>query len=186
MLHRKSVGFLAFLLMICMMASAILWGAHKGWSAQRLQVDEALDSLRDMLGTRSEVIANILTVASRHLPKDDEQLSQMRLDRDLLTGRLDLPGKAAANERLGRNAEAVLSRLAADPAVQGDARDNLYVTQMLPQALDQSQSLVQEAAYNTQAADFNQRLLSSFSGALARFLGIQPAQQFLAPAEATP
>ena len=186
LLHRRSSAVLAFLLMLLMLLSAVLWGAYKGWSGQRAQVATAQSSLDEMLSARREVITNIVTVAARHLPENDQQLSALRADRDRLGSSLDLAEQAAANERLSQGAAALLKTLAQDAGLQADARDLMYVSQMLPQALEQSQSLVQQAAYNAQAADYNQRLGDSFSGRLAGLLGIGPAQQFVAPQQVTP
>lgn len=184
MLHRRSTAWLAFFLMLLMVLAAVLWGACKGWASERAQVEAAQGSLTEMLSARREVITNILTVAGRHLPAEDEQLAGLRADRDLLVSGADLARRAAAHERLTRAAGELMARLAALPSVQADARDSMYVRSMLPQALEQSQSLVQEAAYNQRASDFNQRLGASFSGRLASLLGVRPAQQFTASEDA--
>ena len=71
---------------------------------------------------------------------------------------------------------AVLTALAALPSVQDDDRDLQYVTQMLPQALEQSERLAEQAAYNQAATEFNQGLTGSFSGRIAQLLGITRAE----------
>ena len=178
-MHKKSTALLAFVLMIALVLAALSWGGYKHWSTQRKQVDQTLGTLSDMLTTRREVITNILTVAARHLPKDDALIAVVEKDKNLLAGTQSLPLKAAANERLSQNAQALLAALAKTPSVVSDVRDSMYVNQMLPQALEQSASMVQEAAYNAQAESFNRQIGESFSGSLARFLGVRPAQQFL-------
>ncbi len=178
-MHKKSTALIAFVLMTAMVMTALSWGAWKHWSAQRVQVDQTLDTLSDMLTTRREVIANILTVAARHLSKDDALIADVEKDKNLLAGTQSLALKAEANERLSQNARALLAKLTKIPSVVTDVRDSMYVNQMLPQALEQSASMVQEAAYNAQAESFNRRISGSFSGSLAKFLGLKPAQQFL-------
>lgn len=178
-MHKKSTAFLAFVLMAVLVFTSLSWGAWKHWSAQRRQVDQTLGTLSDMLTTRREVIANILTVAARHLPKDNALVREIEDDKNLLSGSQSLSLKAAANERLSQNAQELLAVLAQTQSLVTDVRDSMYVNQMLPQALEQSASMVQEAAYNTQAESFNRQISASFSGALARFLGVVPAQQFL-------
>ena len=178
-MHKKSTAFLAFVLMAVLVLISLSWGAWKHWSAQREQVDQTLGTLSDMLTTRREVIANILTVAARHLPKDNALTLEIEDDKNLLSGAQSLSLKAAANERLSRSAQELLAVLAKTPSLVSDVRDSMYVNQMLPQALEQSASMVQEAAYNIQAESFNRQLSASFSGSLAGFLGVIPAQQFL-------
>jgi hypothetical protein len=178
-MHKKSTVLFAFVLMAALVLTALSWGALNHWSAQREQVDQTLGTLSDMLTTRREVIANILTVAARHLPKDDALIAEVEKDKDLLAGTQSLPLKAEANERLSQNARELLAKLAKTPSVVSDVRDSMYVNQMLPQALEQSASMVQEAAYNNQAESFNRQISESFSGSLAKFLGVKPAQQFL-------
>lgn len=53
-----------------------------------------------------------------------------------------------------------------------------YVTGLLPQALDQSAQWADDGMYNEAAGAFNKRLNGSFSGFLARLLGMTEAALF--------
>ncbi len=175
-MHKKSSALIALVLMLCLIAASLAWGAHRGWTQERKQVDSTMGALLLVLDARSEVGANIVTVARRHLQSGDPQLQALRQDIQVLSEDGSLAQKAQANGRFDENARAVLTALAALPSVQDDARDLQYVTQMLPQALEQSERLAEQAAYNQAATDFNQGLTGSFSGRIAQLLGITRAE----------
>ena len=75
------------------------------------------------------------------------------------------------------DAQALLQSLAQRQDVQADGRDNMYVTQMLPQAVDMCLSSDSAVAYNEAAASYNERM-HSFSGLLARWTGVSYAALF--------
>lgn len=175
-MHKRSSALIALVLMLCLIAVSLAWGAYKGWTQERKQVDSTMGALLLVLDACSEVGANILTVARRHLQAGDPLLQALRRDIQVLSENGSLSQKAQANGRLDEDARAVLAALSALPSVQDDVRDLQYVTQMLPQALEQSERLAEQAAYNQAAIDFNQRLTGSFSGRIAQLLGITQAE----------
>ena len=176
----KSTKAIVITFSILLIVFGLFIGAYRGWNAERAEVSAAYQTLEEMLLTRAETAANILTVASRHLSAGDEQMKLVADERDILKNKNRSMGeKADANTRLATDANALLQKLAALDTVKADARDNMYVTAMLPQMLDDSGKYVTQTAYNQAAQAFNKRFGDNFiSGTLARVLGITPAQEF--------
>ena len=85
---------------------------------------------------------------------------------------------AQANDALTQDVNALLEKLSALPTVQSDSRDSWYVSQYLPQMMAQSEEKTVGANYNSAAREFNQKLNSTFSGFLAKLMGIRPAEEF--------
>ena len=148
----------AFLLMLCLVLVAVGVGAHQGWSQERARVEENYQTLEKILSTRVESAYNLLTVARRHLPETHEQIIHIARARDVLEGNASLPEKAQASALLSQNADALLLILSSLPSVQADDRDLMYAESYLPQMLEES-----------------------FSGMLARLLGVKPAEEFAVP-----
>ncbi len=176
----------AIAIMVILMAAGVVIGAYRGWSSERALVNETRAGLESMLQTRVESAYNVLAVAKRHLPEDDEAYLRVVRDRNDLEGGSNpawdnLSQKAKANDALTVDAAALLDKLAQLDSVKKDSRDNMYVTSYLPQMLAQSEQKTAGAAYNEAAADFNGRMNKTFSGWLARMLlGIKPAAEFKA------
>ena len=171
----------AFFLMILMVLFGVVFGAYRGWNEERAMVEETWAGLESMLQARVESAYNVLTVAGRHLPQDHEAVVRLRNARDTLEGENSLSEKAAANEELTRAAKDVLALLVETPSVQQDSRDRMYAESYLPQMLAQSEEKTAGAQYNIAAAQFNERLSASLSGKIASLLGIEMAEEFIAP-----
>ena len=176
----------AIAIMVILVVGSVVFGAYRGWTDERALVNETYAGLESMLQTRVESAYNVLAVAKRHLPEDDEAYKRVVRDRNDLEGGSNpawdnLSQKATANEALTRDAAALLDKLAQTDSVKKDDRDLMYVTSYLPQMLAQSEEMTAGAAYNQAAAEFNGRMNKSFSGWLARtLLGIKPADEFKA------
>ena len=170
----------AFLLMICLILFSVCLGAYRGWSDERAQVEESLSGLESMIASRVECAWNILAVAGRHLPETDEDFVFIAQARDILSGSGTLSEKAAADALLSESASRLLQRLCALPSVLQDSRDLMYAESYLPQMLSESEERTASSRYNAAAADFNHQLQESFSGAIARLLGVEPAEEFIA------
>lgn len=183
-MHKKINAVLAFVVMLVLLAVAVIWGAYEGWSGERRQVESSMNTLYEMLGARREIGNNILTVAQRHLQKEDALARSLREEIANLGKNSDFEALADANARFERDAEALLDHLSRQPSLKADERDSMYALQMLPQALEQSSRMTEQAEYNQQAAAFNQNMKSRFSGRVARFLGIDDAQQFVTQEDA--
>lgn len=175
----------AVVLLIVLVLFAVCFGAYRGWSGERARVEETYAGLETMLQARVEAAYNLLAVAGREqytLNADQDYLDaveRVKKDKDALEGNASLRDKAEANANLTVDAQALLQRLAAVPAVQADERDRMYVDTYLPQMMEQSEEKTVGAQYNTAAAEFNKKLYGTFSGMIARVLGIRPAEEFL-------
>ena len=178
MMHKKSNAVLAFLIMLVLLSASISLGAYRSWSAQKEEVEQSKGSLFEMLTARREIGSNILSVARRHLPKDDEKIISLQKDVDDLARNSSFPQLAKANERFENDAVNMLDKLKSLSSVQADVRDLMYVEQMLPQALEKSARMTEQADYNQQALTFNTDMNKRFSGKVAQLLGIKPAEEF--------
>ena len=173
----------AFVLMLCMLVFAVCFGAYQGWSQEKARLDVPAASLNAMILTRAESAYNLMTVARRHLPENDEAVESVRACWRMLAdekGVYALAEKARASETLTAAAEGLLARLSALDSVKQDSRDSMYVQSLLPQMLRESQEITVGAAYNQAAAQFNRELRSSYSGMIAMLFGVAPAQEFIA------
>ena len=172
----------AVAIMVILIVGSVVYGAFRGWTDERALVNETREGLESMLQTRVESAYNVLAVAKRHVPEDDEAYLRVVRDRNALeSANDDLGQKAQANDALTVDAAALLDKLSQLDSVKNDSRDNMYVTSYLPQMLAQSEQKTAGAAYNQAAADFNGRMNKTFSGWLARtMLGIKPAAEFIA------
>lgn len=173
----------AFVLMVVLVIASVGIGAYRGWSQERARVEETYAGLENMLQTRVETAYNVLTVAKRHPDAGAERIRQVEQLKDLLESGASLPAKAKANQQLSQDAAELLAHLSALSSVQNDSRDKMYVESYLPQMLEQSEEKTAGANYNSAAREFNQKLNSTFSGFLAKLMGIQPAEEFMADKE---
>ncbi len=171
----------AFAIMVVLIIASVLFGAYKGWSGEKAHVDATYAGLESMLQTRVETAYNILSVAKRHLSDTDEGYLRVVMDRDEIDNQYnDLSRKAKANDALTKDAAALLAQLKAMESVQKDSRDKMYVESYLPQMLAESEERTVGAVYNQAAANFNNRINGTFSGFLAKLMGIKPASVFSA------
>ncbi len=177
-MRKTSLTLLGTVLLILMLALALFIGAFKGFRQDKSQVESALGSLEAVFTSRVETGNNLLTVARRHLPEGDAMMTTLAQDVQTISGQAPLPQRAEANFRLEKDARALLNALENSPSVQADSRDMGYVTGLLPQALDQSAQWADAGKYNEAASAFNKRLNNSFSGILARLLGMTEAPLF--------
>ncbi len=169
----------AFVLMVILVVGSVIFGAYRGWSDERARVNETYAGLESMLQTRVETAYNILAVAKRHVPETDEGYQRVSMDLGQLDNAYtDLGRKAEANDALGRDAAALLKALGELDSVKQDSRDKMYVDNYLPQMLSESEQMTVGATYNQAAAEFNGRINRTFSGFLAKLMGIKPAEVF--------
>ncbi len=170
-------NLLAFLAMLLLLMAAFGVGAYRGFTEEKFQVDLALGSLSDTLNARVEMGNNLLTVAKRHVDREDVLLLAISEDIKALNGD-SLPKKAAANSDLTKNSALLLQKLEGLQSVKNDARDLSYVTGFLPRGLEQSEQWADADLYNTAANKFNQRLNASLNGQVAKLLGVEEAELF--------
>ena len=176
----------AIAIMVILIVGGVVFGAYRGWTDERALVNETRAGLESMLQTRVESAYNVLAVAKRYEAQMDSQTGEyyQNVKKELAAlenASVQLSEKAAANEALTVDANALLDKLALLETVKNDSRDNMYVTSYLPQMLAQSEQKTAGAAYNQAAADFNSRMNGTFSGWLARtMLGVKLAEEFKA------
>ena len=178
-MHKKSNAVFAFLVMLVLLTASISIGAYKGWSEQKAEVEKSMGSLLEMLTARREIGSNILSVAKRHLEANDEMMKSLQKDIVELAKKSSFSDLAKANERFDHDAVALLAHLTSQSSIQSDERDLMYIEQMLPQALEKSARMTEQAEYNQQAQAFNQNINKSYSGRIAQLLGVKPAEQFI-------
>lgn len=164
---------IALAIMIVMICCALCIGANKAWKKNRVSVDAAYIAWEDNIQQRVEPAYNLLTVAGRYLPATDAQVASVRNDLKTMES-ADTADRVSAGETFLTDAQGLLASLAANQAVQGDSRDTMYVTLMLPQAVEQCSNNAAMTAYNAAAQSYNDGL-RSFSGLLARLTGIDYA-----------
>lgn len=172
----------AIVLMIILVVGGVVIGAYRGWTDERAPVNETYKGLESMLQTRIESAYNVLAVAKRYPgPETDEAYQKVEADlKQLENASASLSEKAKANDALAQDASALLSALKNLSAVQQDSRDKMYVESYLPQMLAESEERTVGAVYNQAAANFNNRINGTFSGFLAKLMGIKPASVFSA------
>lgn len=173
----------AVLITACLVVFAFVFGAYQGWTNEKAQVNEAYPGLESMLQYRVEAANNLLTVARRHLSADDELVKKVAEDKDALSGRQglkEMKKKAAANEKLTEDAEALLQKLAATDSVRTYNRDLMYVENTIRQQFSESELKAAGAQYNEAAKAFNDSLQGSFSGWIAGLMRVGPVEEFSA------
>ena len=174
----------AIAIMVILIVGSVIYGAYRGWTDERALVNETCAGLESMLQTRVESAYNVLAVAKRYEGQMDGQTGEyyQNVKKELAaleSASVPLSEKAAANDALTVDANALLDKLALMDSVKNDSRDSMYVTSYLPQMLAQSEEKTAGAVYNQAAAEFNSRIKGTFSGLLARtLLGFKLAHEF--------
>ena len=153
---------IAFALMIIMIICALCIGANKAWKKNRVSVDAALAAYQENIEQRVETAYNVQAVRSDLHGMESASTS---------TG---LKEQTAAASVFSADATALLAALAQNGTVSTDARDSMYVTSMLPQAVEQCCASTAADAYNKAAQSYNEGM-HSFSGLLARLTGVNYA-----------
>ena len=174
---------IAFAIMAVMICCALCIGANKAWKEKRQNVDAGYAFLADDLQLRVETAYNLLTVAGRYLPAADPQVAAVKKDLQQMESVSQkaeaLNAAVAGGRQFTDDASALLASLAANASVRADSRDAMYVTLMLPQAVEQCSGSAAITAYRT-AAESSNSGLRSFSGPLARLTGVKAAPELSA------
>lgn len=177
--ERKSLDpRIAFALMVIMICCALCIGANKAWRKNRAGVEASLAAWQESVAQRMETAYNILTVGGRYLASSDALMIALREDisgmQSAGSSAEELQRQADASARFLTDGAAALAALAADSRVRSDARDTMYATLMLPQALEQCQNDAALSDYNSTAKSYNEDM-RCFSGLLARLTGVSKA-----------
>ena len=151
---------IACALMVIMLCCALLNGAHKAWTKEQNALEQYRAAVLESVQARVETA--IYAAVQSDL-------------RSMENGKTTF--SVVSVQQFHDDAQALLQSLAQRQDVQADGRDNMYVTQMLPQAVDMCLSSDSAVAYNEAAASYNERM-HSFSGLLARWTGVSYAALF--------
>lgn len=167
---------IAFTLMLLMLCGALLNGAHQHWRGEWATIEVEAWSLQEAMDVRVETAHNLLTVAQRHLPKDDALCASVISDRDAMQNTsLPLAERIAAAYRFTDDAKALLTALSQNASVIADDRDHMYATLVLPQAVEKLEETSAFTTYDYYAEEYNKGLGSTVSGVLAQLIGYQKA-----------
>ncbi len=167
---------IACALMVIMLCGALLNGAHKAWTKEQNALEQYRAAVLESVQARVETANNLLTVAGRYTGASDPLYAAVQSDlRSMENGKTTF--SVVSVQQFHDDAQALLQSLAQRQDVQADGRDNMYVTQMLPQAVDMCLSSDSAVAYNEAATSYNERM-HSFSGLLARWTGVSYAALF--------
>ena len=175
---------IAFALMVVMVFCALCIGANKAWTKNRANVTASFSVLQENVQQRVETAYNLLTVAGRYLPAEDEGIVAVKQDLQAMESGINnesaIASVADAGEQFSLDAQALLTQLSNNSAVARDSRDSMYVSMMLPQAVEQCSNASALQAYNAAAESFNDGM-HSFSGLLARLTGVDYAPVYIQP-----
>lgn len=169
---------IAFLLMLVMLCCSLLYGAHKHWRDEQVNMIRQTQALEAELSVRAETAHNLLTVAYRHLPKDDALCVAVKESAEALKDTaLPLGERMTACTLLTEKAQLLLSAVSSLDSVQADSREQTYAALILPQAVEQFDDTTAFSAYEAAVNAYNTELKGSFSGVLAKVLGYRTAPE---------
>ena len=178
-MKHKGMTALCALLCALLTLSAVALGAWRGWQGERRETLSAFTAnaaMTEYLEERAMDAANLRVVAQRHLPAEDADVAALQQARKTLTeAGAEVEALAAADAALTRTAASLGQRLPQLDSVQRSSRDQAYVT-TLTRALMHSENIMD--GYNAQVEAFNTRLNTSFTGWIARLLGVQPLSPY--------
>lgn len=176
-MKEKTKIVLAFLLMLLLFASAICIGAYRGWKSEYEKGHAALQTLDEILVVRKELAYNIAVVAERHgIPK--EETAALLSHADALLSSDTLAQKASANAALGEISKKLIQELSDSESVRSDDRDSMYVRELFPQILKNSESWADGSHYENYVKNYNKTLQKSLSGRLAQAFGIKMLESY--------
>lgn len=169
---------IAFALMLVMLCCSLLYGAHKHWRDEQVNMIRQTQALEAELSVRAETAHNLLTVAYRHLSKDDALCVAVKdAAAALCDTALPLAERMDACTLLTEKAQSLLSAVSSLDSVQADSREQMYAALILPQAVEQFSDMSAFSAYETAVNDYNAGLKGSVSGILAQVLGYREAPE---------
>ena len=172
-MKKTLLNILCGLLCAALLIGAVCIGAVRGWQRERAEALSALSAdgeLSGLLEERAMDAANLIVVVSRHLDASDARLSRLKELRALLSGQIsEAEDLVQADAELTALAQELGQSLPTLASVRDSARDQAYISS-LTRALSESTDLSE--AYNAIVRGFNNRLINSLTGSLARLLGV--------------
>ena len=170
----------SFTSLLCILAALVLFvggifiGAYRGWQQEYQKLEDIAEekgNLNEALGFYHADISNLLVVANRHLPKDDELLISLNKNKALLIKPTSLKEQKESFHLLPVQIESLKQKLRETSSFVNSQRDQVYIS-TLEKDLSFLQYSAQTSTYNIAAEDFNQRISHSFSGRIALKLGL--------------
>lgn len=117
--------------------------------------------------------ANLIVVVSRHLDASDERLTRLQELRAILTSQGSADALVQADAELTTLVSALAQELPELASVQTSARDQAYVS-TLTRTLSESTDFSE--AYAIIVRNFNNGLINSPTGWIARLFGVKPIE----------
>ncbi|MCH5286404.1 MAG: hypothetical protein J1E43_03210 [Christensenellaceae bacterium] len=170
-MKKALLNVLCGILCAALIISAVSIGAVRGWQKEREKALTALSGeLSEGLEERAIDAANLTVVVSRHLDASDERLAQLQELRLLLTNHASSPDVLIqADADLTALAQSLGQSLPELASVQASARDQAYIS-TLTRTLGETTGIGN--AYESLARGFNNRLVNSPTGWIARLFGV--------------
>lgn len=171
-MKQTLLNILCGILCAALIIGAVCIGAVRGWEQERANTLRTLSTgeLAASLEERVMDAANLIVVVSRHLDPADERLT--RLQELYVT----LSSQASADALVQADAElsTLISRLEQElpelASIQASARDQAYIS-TLSRSLRETPDFSE--AYAIIVRNFNNQLINSPTGWIARLLGVQ-------------
>ena len=170
-MKQTLLNILCGILCAALIIGAVCIGAVRGWGHERANTLLALSGgeLAASLEERAMDAANLIVVVSRHLDPSDERLTRLQELRALLTSQASADALVQADAELSTLASALAEELPQLDSVLADARDQAYIS-TLTRTLSESTQLSE--AYATIVRNFNNGLINSPTGWIARLFGV--------------
>lgn len=171
-MKQTLLNILCGILCAAMIIGAVCIGAVRGWQNERNEALTTLSAggeLSVQLEERAMDAANLIVVVSRHLDASDERLVRLQELRALLSSQADAGALVQADAELTSLAQSLGQSLPGLASVQADARDQAYIS-TLTRTLGESTNVSE--SYADIVRSFNNRLINSPTGILARLLGV--------------
>ena len=172
-MKSKWITVLCVAAAVVMTVAAVCIGAVRGWGGEQEKVLSAFtedSSLHEYLDTRAMDAANLIVVASRHLPADDATLTKLQMARStLLHPEASVMQLSHVDAVITEAAKTLAETLPKLDSVKASSRDQAYIT-TLTRTLSAATDVT--SAYDTAVKTFNERMNGSFTGMLAKLFGV--------------
>ena len=171
-MKKTLLNILCGILCAALVIGALCIGAVRGWEQERGNALRTLSEgeLSASLEERAMDAANLIVVISRHLNASDERLTRLQELRATLSSQASADALVQADAELSTLVSRLEQELPELASVQASARDQAYIS-TLTRTLSESSDLSE--AYATIVQSFNNRLINSPTGWIARLLGVR-------------
>ena len=170
-MKQTLLNILCGILCAALIIGALCIGAVRGWEQERANTLQALSTgeLAPSLKERAMDAANLAVVVSRHLDASDPRLTRLQELRALLSSDASSDMLVQADAELSTLIDKLAEELPQLASLQASARDQAYLS-TLSRTLRESTELTE--AYAIIVRNYNNRLINSPTGWIARLLGV--------------